>query len=126
MLKAAVFSQKNVYVDYRYIKIKVIWYFILFIVIKIFGISYSYCGSDLYLLVYYLACILAHTSNCHKTEGRIFPNSYSLLPTLVHFRLLKKGVKVTTETIKTSSAIFVCKLCQVGALISCRNFIIAP
>ena len=37
---------------------------------------------------------------------------------IVYFRLPNKGVHVTTETIKVSSAISVCKLCQVGALIS--------
>ena len=43
--------------------------------------------------------ILAHTLNWHEMEDRIFPIPYSVLPTLVHFLLLHKGVKVTTEII---------------------------
>ena len=64
--------------------------------------------------------IMAHISNWHKAEVKIFNNNGSLSPTLTHFRLTNKDVEVTTEII------YVCKLCQFEALISCRNYIIAP
>ena len=43
--------------------------------------------------------ILAHASNWHKTEDRIFPNYYSLSPTLTHFHQTNKEVEVMTEII---------------------------
>ena len=43
--------------------------------------------------------IMAHASNWHKTEVKIFNNNGSLLATLAHFRLTNKEVEVTTEII---------------------------
>ena len=70
--------------------------------------------------------IMAHASNWHKTEVKIFNNNGSLSPTLTYFCLTNKEVEVMTEIIYISSAISVCKLCQFKVHISCRNYIIAP
>ena len=43
--------------------------------------------------------IMAHASNWHKTEVKIFNNNGSLSPTLAYFRLTNKEVEVTTEII---------------------------
>ena len=43
--------------------------------------------------------IIAHASNWHKTEVKIFNNNGSLSPTLAHFCLTNKVVEVTTEII---------------------------
>ena len=43
--------------------------------------------------------IMAHASNWHKTEVKIFNNNGSLSPTLAHFCLTNKEVEVTTEII---------------------------
>ena len=41
--------------------------------------------------------IMAHASNWHKTEVKIFNNNGSLSPTFVHFCLTNKEVEVTTD-----------------------------
>ena len=56
--------------------------------------------------------IMAQISSWHKTEVKIFNNNCSLLPILVHFHIPNKEVKVTTEIIKISSAISICKMCK--------------
>ena len=42
---------------------------------------------------------MAHASNWHKTEVKIFNNNGSLSPTFVDFRLTNKEVEVMTEII---------------------------
>ena len=43
--------------------------------------------------------IMAHASNWHKTEVKIFNNNGSLSPTLAYFCLTNKEVEMTTEII---------------------------
>ena len=43
--------------------------------------------------------IMAHASNWHKKEVKIFNNNGSLSPTLAHFCFTNKKVEVTTEII---------------------------
>ena len=42
---------------------------------------------------------MAHASNWHKTEVKIFNNNGSLSPTLTRIRLTNKEVEVRTEII---------------------------
>ena len=42
---------------------------------------------------------MAHASNWHKKEVKIFNNNGFLSPTLTHFHLTNKEVEVTTEII---------------------------
>ena len=44
----------------------------------------------------------------------------------MNFRPPKNGVEVTMKITEISSVISVCKLCQLGALISSRSCIISP
>ena len=43
--------------------------------------------------------IMAHASNWHKMEVKIFNNNGSLSPRFAHFHLTNKEVEVTTEII---------------------------
>ena len=67
---------------------------------------------------------MVQTSSWHKTEQGIIIVILLPLVKLIHFHVPNKGV--TTEIIEISSAIAVCILCQVGAQICSRNYIIAP
>ena len=68
---------------------------------------------------------MAHTLTWHETEDRISIVIRLLLLKFMRFCLSVKGVKLMKEIIKISLAISVCKLCQVGVVISSINYITA-